>query len=612
MQGSIDDALAVLKALSCSIPEDPHVQLNIRIHKLFELLHMAGNTPKDKSLRYTQSLTAALAYSQELATFALDAFPEAYELFTESMMLFAFPEQTSTTDFIMKKRKHLADDLVALARVTVRARESCLSFLLRYLILIYIQFKPPSVTDEQRSPINILICDLVMFKIESNEGPLRVTWKTDGLRPPWYGQRAEFKESDVQALRERVDMSRQEAIEGLCFTGGNFATALKNELGRIKMDPHRFRRMVLDYCAARGLSACYPASPILDSPILLQPKSDIFYQNGFSEAELSSVSIEMFTVMHKLRSLSSNGNCDNMLEKLRQIDEFMPERSPVLDFRIGQNEFLYHVRHKDLSSAIDVLHAKLGVLSQTCPEFLPLLTETLTFVIFKDDLEAMKNDNQRPQMGVAKEEGTRESDGGNEPTEELSDVGQVLQGDIHDSPATSGGMTSEDTDMIAITFTDFLTKVSEKASEWSSVEHITQEAYNILERRNGEPELVQLLKLLIKTHEEWQASNMMTDRFSDTFGIGEICGEVNTRQSILDEIPKKDRTEGEQNVAQKGIMPIEQRPDSLLASEQRENTILTLMEFLAMSRAEALSVVRNHPQASNTEAILDSLLGSMM
>lgn len=619
MTGSIDDACDICEKLCAQPIEDPRVQLNVRIHKLYELIHIAENVPREKSVLRNEALHNALFYSQQLASFALNAFPEAYPMFMESMMFFAYPERTSTVDAIEQRRATLADDLVSLTRMTVCARESRLSFLIRYLLLIYIQFKSPVIT-----PGKVLdpLEDLIREMLECSDVPAnrtsRIVWKTDGSRPTKFSHRGEYKEVDVQTLPERVNISRQESIESLRFTDGDVSAALRNELGRVLVNRNRFRKLVVEYCAARGLHVFETTKPTPTSNVTgrhpaLSDQDRVVVPEGM----LSKCTMEMFSAMYKLRVLAQNGDFDAFLAAVQQEGHELLERAPLLNFRIGQCQVLRHMRQGEYDSALQIVQQKLGPLAEKCPELLSSLTETTTLLVFATDLNGIAHTSVRPETDRGIRKDSLDTEAVSLPPTARAGDKRIRHTRLRAS-GTAVDSTPADRGSDDQSFEDFLSNALRGVSESASLESITAEAYKAYEMKFREPELLQLLKLLVSTQEEWQTQNMMTDRFSGTLGIDELRGAGEGNKDWLADGSGGSQQAGHRRdgggvTGERGAEPWNRRNDrNQRRDEQRESTVLTLMEFLAISRAEALAVVRNHPHADNAQAILDSLLGNLL
>ncbi|CDF40490.1 unnamed protein product [Chondrus crispus] len=607
MDGAILEACDVSEKL-CSKPiDDPRVQLNVRIHTLHELIYTAENIPKEKKTAREEALEKALHYSRKLASFALDAFPEAYPMFTESMMLFACPERTNTVEAIRKRRKALADELVSLTRMTVGARESKLSFLIRYLLLIYIQFKSPVMTQgETFDPQKALINELVMGSSDSLHRTSRILWKTDGTRPTKFGHRDDYKEIDVQALPERVNISRQDSIESLRFSDGDVSIALKNELGRVEVSRTRFRQLVIEYCAARGFHVFEAGKACLNKengdqfPVVSDEEDRMVVVEGM----VSQDYMEMFSALQKLRGLAGKSDLEAYLPVVEEMGHELLEQAPVLDFRIGQCEVLRYLKGDEFDTALRVIQQRLAPAARKYPELQKSLTDTITLLVFATDVKRNLKESERAAKyrvhGAVGEDKKR-----NLLLEDTEMCGNNCDPGAEEQKKHSNS------------FEGFLSTAIRAVVDNVSIDSIIAEAYKAYEMKFKAPELLQLLSSLVVTHKEWQTYNMMTDRFSNAMGIDELGGlcegqrgsSADIRHAFTISECANNQEVGEAQSANPSsqISTRDQR-----RNEQRENTVLTLMEFLAISRAEALTVVRNHPNAENAQTILELWLGHML
>lgn len=615
MNGSVDAACEIAETV-CQRPiDDPRVQLNIRIHKLSELLHIVENIPHGRHDEHRDALQRALNYSQQLADFALNAFPEAYTIFKESMMLFAYPERTSTVQAMRQRRQILADELVSLTRVTVGARESNLSFLIRYLLPIYIQFKSPVINPtEQLDPLDELVCELLLCTSTSNDRTTRVTWQTDLPSPTKFSRYGEYKEADVQSLPERVNISRQESIESLNFTNGDVCAALKNELGRILVNRNCFRALVINYCAARGLHVFETAQDaILEGPQSQYPMLSSDQQRVvISESLVSPSSLAMFSVMYKLRKLAEERDFEAFLSFTSGLDVSLVESSPLLNFRIGQCQMLRCIRRGEYKAALKVVQEKLGPLAKKYPEFLPYLAQTTTLLMFAPDLDNPEGTVKRQKRNRATGKSVSCIDRETQYHSESGDDKWRRHMQRKDSTEPDAGSGVKP-------FEDFIGDVFQLVTENASLEAITAEVYNAYEKNCNEPQLVQLLKRLLSTHDEWQTHNMMTDNMADALGVNRIRGGCDGKAGFA----RGDATlgSGEEGSGTgsgsegRGLGPSSgttgESERNQRWDEQRENTVLTLMEFLSISRAQALAIVRDYPHAQNAQAILELVLSNM-
>lgn len=533
-------------------------------------------------------------------------------MFKESMMLFACPERVSSAQAMRHRRQILADELVSLTRATVGARESSLSFLIRYLLLICIQFKSPVITPaEQPNPLDDLICDLLLCDASSSNKTTRIMWQTDFPSPTMFSCRGEYKEADVQCLPERVNISRQESIESLRFTNGDVCAALRNELGRVLVNRDRFRALVVNYCAARGLCVfetttdSVPGGPQSQYPMLSSDQQRVVV----AESLVSSSSLSKFSVMCKLQALAEKGDFDAFLKAAGQLDVDLVESAPLLDFRIGQCQMLRYIRRGEYEAALEVMQQKLGPLAKRGTEFLPYIAQTTTLLVFAPSLNSPEVTTKRRKRNSATDKGVSHSDAETQHHSGREGDKRIRHTGWNES-TVSGGATEVES------FDDYLSDILQLVTEDASLNAVVSETYNAYEAKYNEPQLVQLLKRLLSIHDEWQTHNMMTDNLAGALGVNKICGisgdeTGSARQDVSVGLREGSGTGGrserqQQSLRTTGGSVFNQRWD-----EQRENIVLTLMEFLAISRAQALVIFRNHPHAQNAQAILDSVLGNM-
>lgn len=604
--GSLDEAIAICEKLCPDILKDPHIQMTLRVQKLIELIHAAELIPKDGRPEYEQAVTSALRYSHELAAYAVEASPEAYGMFTDAMTSFADPTESASAKAIDHRRTSLANDLTSLIRMSLGARESCMTFLFRYLLLIYIQFRNPTVKmDMDNFPVDTVVSKLFGYTKRDEEKTSTLAWETLGHRPEKYGTRKEFPEADIQVLPERVNISRQQAIESLRFTDGDVFNALKNELGLVSWNRELFRQLVLEYCAARGLEVfdtSSQASAALHGHQFPQI-NDSLGRVVIPEGLLSSGSLEMFKVMRQFRVAGLFTQDGEDWNAIKQLQKALQSDSALLQCKVGLFQFLHHLRSHEMKAAYDVCVQQLAPLCENLAEGARLLKDCLTLLVFADDLKAVPEilphlrDSRVEKADTIKnplEEGQRENGASTAPSRSEVSCSEDLHGDVR-------------------SLSHVLATAFRSTHERSSPESITEEMYSILVHTYGEPELVRLVKELIMAHKEWESESMMPDSFSRLFGINEVCGKGRQGESVLDgSVFKKVEAFGtERGPTFTSHAEAQAQETSRATVDQREQTILTLMEFLALSRAEALAIIRDHPQASNPQAVLDSLLGSM-
>lgn len=706
MCGQVDEAVALADRLCGQPVDDASTQLNIRLHKLVELIYnaeilrrRASDSPPDSYSKYTNQsspyhveIAKALRYSRELAAYALDAFPEAYALFTDHMMFFVRPEQVTSTQFIQDHRKTLADQVIAVVRLSIGARDSSFSCLMRYLILVYLQFRAPvmSLRGDEVSELHSVLRRLVMFELKEGVKTERIMWRTDTPTVTRHGVSQSFCEADIQALPERVGISRQHAIDALKFTNGDVEAALRNELARVVVSPTRLRELAVAYCAARGLPAVevLAATDAMDEDSCEAQKAngtrngsgngiqsalkktaavmetdnggeagdddddDAWMMDANPDAAFAALATDRQRVMVREEDLSHDTRAiwrgmrdvraaralDGELERLQALRE-AAERVGVrvdagLRFRLAQREAFLAFRRGGMARALELVRMELGTIVAT----------------------------------VAKANNNSDGSGGNDDggikdnlVSQLEDTLLLLacaradddDSDNDDDDATvsafagGGGGIAEQS--IKANRTDDVGKGKRAADARRQFKeavdgassrvrkHCTERAidacfYAALERAHGEPPLLPVLHALLEAHEDWQRHCQLPDRFSGALRIDALTSPANTTadeynddnddgvgdgDTAMDVVPTKSRHSQQSTQQEQQLQQQEQQQqmtgearDVASSDARTEHIVLTLMEFLAISRAEALSIIRNHPHASNAEAILDSLLGS--
>lgn len=115
-------------------------------------------------------------------------------------MLLIQTEQISSEPYVNERRGALADELVSVVRLTVSARNSTLSFLLRYLIIVYLQFHTPVLKCHgPTSPLLNISQDVLQCHLD-DKSSAQLVWWLDGPSPSRLGLLNAFDEADVQAV----------------------------------------------------------------------------------------------------------------------------------------------------------------------------------------------------------------------------------------------------------------------------------------------------------------------------------------------------------------------------------------------------------------------------
>lgn len=582
LDGYVDQATDIVNFLCPDALNDPELQIEIRIHKLFELIHRTRVTLKEDPRSYQNAVQRALDVSKDLAHFALHAFPDAYTKFTESMMLFAYPDQDVSDSKLMKRRDILAGNMTSLVRMTVGTRDSSLSLLIRYLIVIYLQSESTlnPTTDTIGNEANIMY-DLLPRRKSDQENLEEISWSVDDVSFLKSRSSEDYSIAEIQSLRERLSISREQSVLSLQYAKGDTFVALRNELGRLKFDSGLFEHLVTDYRAARGLSSLEASrTNQVDRTDVLTNYSSIDAGENLGSSNVTRSSPRMGTCMRKLRTFAKQaGSCD--VDSIRRL---LPKTSSQLNFRLALRECLCLLQNDEVDKSICNCRDKMGPLAQDCQEFLPLVSDVLLLAVYARDCHRIRTTDDSGSSGFGIDVS-------------MDPVDKIDQGKIGSRQWKSAASKCP-------AFDSAIADAHARVNRHSSIDGILGDAYELLEKEFGEPQLVKLLKRLLEAHKEWQSRNLIQDRFSEKLGIDKLRLGLSEGQASNHTDVNTHST-----VESKGV---EARPSEHAPSIQYEDTIVALMEFLAMTRTEALSAVRNHPLASDPQAMVNFVLGSMM
>ncbi|MCO5546584.1 hypothetical protein L7F22_000013 [Adiantum nelumboides] len=233
-KGSINEALELLKLQAPSVLQDQRLLFRLHKQKFIELLRAGGRQAQDEAIQCSRTV---------LGPYALTAYPEAYEEFKRLLLVLIYSKDDAGSPVVQEwsesNRIELAATVASVLRAQLRAYDPLFSLALRYLLSTHNCYCSRQGTT---SPIAELSGALLHKEKDPPATPYDCL-----LEAP------KFDESDVQALAHAVDVSRQGAVDSLRYAGGDLNLALKNELGRIRLDRGLLDDLVHDYCVYRGL-----------------------------------------------------------------------------------------------------------------------------------------------------------------------------------------------------------------------------------------------------------------------------------------------------------------------------------------------------------------------
>lgn len=138
-----------------------------------------------------------------------------------------------------RRRFEIAGLLSSVLRAHLHAYDPIFSMTLRYLISIHKGF---CLRQGVSSPITDLTERLLLEERDPPATPQESLFEA----PP-------FDEVDIQALAHAVELTRQGAVDSLRFAKGDLHQAFQNELCRMRLDISVLDELVHEYCVYRGI-----------------------------------------------------------------------------------------------------------------------------------------------------------------------------------------------------------------------------------------------------------------------------------------------------------------------------------------------------------------------
>ncbi|EIE26081.1 hypothetical protein COCSUDRAFT_46483 [Coccomyxa subellipsoidea C-169] len=242
--GILDDAVRLAESVNLTVFQDSRLLFRVLKQEFVE--HLRSNTEDGRK-------TALECVRKKLAPLALNAYPEAYAEFKRALLLLVYSQHEDVSPVASEWSARTRADLAAILSRTLRQAAGIqfpkLALLLRYLVFTHRLLKTqadgsarPSGTD--CSP-----------EVEELLGKLLSDERDPPPFPPEFdplsGQG--FPEADIQSLKEAVQLSRQEAVEALRHTKGDVQKAFINELASMHLNVALVDDLVLAYAAHRDL-----------------------------------------------------------------------------------------------------------------------------------------------------------------------------------------------------------------------------------------------------------------------------------------------------------------------------------------------------------------------
>ncbi|CAK0774033.1 hypothetical protein CVIRNUC_004127 [Coccomyxa viridis] len=238
--GRVDDAFNIANSIDPNILKDLRLQYTLKTRKFVETLR--PRTP--------ETLKEALeCLRDEVAPLALIAYPEAYEELRRTVLLLVVNEGDGlfgcTDELWLKQTTTLVAGMFSRTiRQAAGVTHPKLALILRYLAFTHstMQQQDPSAPELNADDGET---DQIISKLLGSD--------RDPAPLPAEGVPQVFREADIQALKEAMQLMRQEAIQALKHTAGDVNKAFINELSAFDLRLDVVDNLVRNYAAQRKL-----------------------------------------------------------------------------------------------------------------------------------------------------------------------------------------------------------------------------------------------------------------------------------------------------------------------------------------------------------------------
>eukprot|EP00898_Chlorokybus_atmophyticus_P008395 jgi/Chlat1/8557/Chrsp82S07952 len=511
---------------------------------------------------------------------------EAYGEFKRAMQMLMYPDDTSTTtptsttstfsspvsaDWSPRVREDLAAFVTSTVRARLRAHAPTLPALLRYLACVHRQYHSDDddndSDDEHTFPHDSLPLINKLVSPTRARDPPAACPHNPCVVPPYA-----LPEADIQTLAQAAAISRQRAVESLNYTNGDLEEALRNELDTIHVDVCLMDELVYEYCAYRGL----------------------IKREGEDEDDVDMCVEEEASTSGQERCLCWIGRREG--EKGGQS----PRSSVGVCVRRHDNIVDTGFERRCVRLVREI--GMLGVSDATASEAMEMSTHEactprLTFHLLRVVFARLIDTNQYAQaLALAR---TRMA------------------------PLTTNSATLTQPEllrhfktlMLALARPHNNNNITNNNVDSHSIARDVRAALGVALGR-PEPRLVGLLRGLLRTHARWFQLQMCRDPFAHSLGIVRLLEHNNNRERDMlvcgdvEDGRGRRASAGDERVALRQQQQ-QQQPQApglgdLPAGAVNESAILTLMEFMALSRVAAISLLVEFE--GNVEAVLAHLL----
>mmetsp|Transcript_1793 Transcript_1793/g.6366 ORF Transcript_1793/g.6366 Transcript_1793/m.6366 type:complete len:737 (-) Transcript_1793:28-2238(-) len=349
---------------------------------------------KDKSQHEaddaTKTMKAIEHAKAHLAPLALEASPEAYNHFASSMLALVFDKHEHATPSALKdqralsSRRAVAEQLVMTLKYSLGMKEDLLSNTLRYLNAIHRKVMSrtkgshvtePNAEDTRLRSIDELIASLVPD--ERSQPALPAGELKIGS--------SDVSEFDIQNLAQTLSISRQDAVNALRLTVNDVPSAVNNELARISLDHKILRVLIFEYLVFRGIiedSSGARCAMEIDKASYSQYRHFGAGLNGETSSHIlgDGEDSESSRTLRLARDVTTKLRHGNVEDTLKQLHEGLPEvleANSELHFSLQRHLFVHKLEREGSESALRFARAKLAPLAANSQQQLQTLRGTL-------------------------------------------------------------------------------------------------------------------------------------------------------------------------------------------------------------------------------------------
>ncbi|XP_042494892.1 uncharacterized protein LOC122074114 isoform X3 [Macadamia integrifolia] len=542
-----------------------------------------------------------------------------------------------------RRRIDTAGLLSSFLRANLQAYDPVFSMTLRYLISIHKGFC-------FRQGISSPISDLTERLLLEEHDPPATSQESLYEAPP-------FDEVDIQALAHAVELTRQGAVDSLRFAKGDLYQAFQNELCRMKLDVAMLDELVHEYCVYRGIVDSGLASPSASDmhtpgksqkmyepdPVLRSPQDCVSINMDYqtinqSDAETFIIRSEMsgsqevnagtmrmdgtdVELRYTDEAIGNHEDCSTSGAHQSKVNRrFQRSRSYATGERSRCKRWRGRVEEletlSDDPSTVSMNHSALELCNKRKDhkyEILLDIKELATKGMAAEVVEEVKafDPNFFVQNPILLFQ-----------LKQVEFLKLVKSGDQSNALRVAcsylGPLAASDPTLLKPlkeTLVALLKPNEDALAKGGPLSVLATSLQAAMGRRLGieEPQLMKIIRATLHTHNEWFRLQMCKDRFEGLLRIDSLK-EINT--PLLTDPTSKTNADtclngaSQVTVSSSGRMPEDCGSPIHVSCRDvicDENAILKVMEFLALPRADAISLLAQYN--GNAEAVIQQIFG---